>query len=149
VEGAIPAQFQRPFPLLVLPPVARQCYPFYEEAKPMPMVRDPSVLKAVYLEAARLINERSIPTEILSAPRTVFRYFSRDYVNLRSDGVFSKHLANQALVVRDSGARTASAVPPASRAFRSGVVFIVPCSSRPRSTSCYTTRAKKRSIRKW
>jgi hypothetical protein len=68
----------------------------------MPTVRYPAVLKAVYLEAARLINGRSIPTEILSAPRTVFRYFSRDYVNLRTDGVFPKHLANQALVIRDS-----------------------------------------------
>ncbi len=69
----------------------------------MPTVRDPAVLKAVYLETARLVHERSIPTEILSAPRTVFRYFSRDYVNLRTDGVFPKRLANQALVVRDSG----------------------------------------------
>jgi hypothetical protein len=68
----------------------------------MPTVRDPAVLKAVYLEAARLISERAIPSEILSAPRTVFRYFSRDYVNLRPDGVFPKRLANQALVVRDS-----------------------------------------------
>ena len=68
----------------------------------MPTVRDPAVLKAVYLETARLISERSIPTEILSAPRTLFRYFSREYVSLRADGVFSRHLANRALVVRDS-----------------------------------------------
>jgi hypothetical protein len=37
----------------------------------MPTVRYPAVLKAVYLEAARLINGRSIPTEILSAPRAL------------------------------------------------------------------------------
>jgi hypothetical protein len=68
----------------------------------MPTVRTPAVLKAVYAEASRLIKERSIPTELLAAPRTVFHYFSRDYVNLRFNGVFPRRLANQALVVRGS-----------------------------------------------
>lgn len=68
----------------------------------MPTVRAPAVLKAVYLEASRLIKEHSIPTEIVRAPRTVFRYFGRDYVHLRADGVFPRRLANQALVVCDS-----------------------------------------------
>ncbi len=47
-----------------------------------PTCSSPRFLKAVYLQASRLIRERSIPTEILAAPRRVFRYFSRDHINL-------------------------------------------------------------------
>ena len=71
----------------------------------MPTVRDPAVLKAVYLETARLVHERSIPTEILSAPRTdLFATSAAPTMSTSAPTVFlPKRLANQALVVRDSG----------------------------------------------
>jgi len=68
----------------------------------VPTAKHPAVLKAVFEEASRLIAAGGIPTEILAAPRSAYRYFSRDYVTLRPDGVFPKQAANQALIVRDS-----------------------------------------------
>lgn len=78
----------------------------------MPIVRDPALLKAVYLEAARLIQERLMPDELIFAPRTVYRYFKREYLTLRPDGVYPKRLAEEALVVRDaSGTNRFSGAP--------------------------------------
>jgi hypothetical protein len=78
----------------------------------MPTVRNTAILKAVYVETSRLIKERSIPSEIVAASRTVFRYFSRDHVHLRTDGVFPRLLANQTLVVRDSMGTNRFSGPP-------------------------------------
>lgn len=69
----------------------------------MPTVQSPAVLKAVYLEASKLIRQHAIPTEILGPPRRVFHYFDRTYIRRTASGDFARLAANEAaLVVRDS-----------------------------------------------
>jgi len=67
----------------------------------MPRVTRPAALKAVYEEASRKIRAREIPTELIMPDRILYRAFDEKYVTINGDGFFRRHLANQALVIRD------------------------------------------------
>jgi hypothetical protein len=69
----------------------------------LPIAKSHPLLKAVYLEASRLIAARSVPTELVAATRTLYRSFDRKYLTVTSAGIFPRKDANQALVVRDQG----------------------------------------------
>lgn len=67
----------------------------------MPRVNFPHLLRAVYDEATRLIERRQIPTELVSADNILVRSFDLEHATINTQGIFPKHSANAALVVRD------------------------------------------------
>jgi hypothetical protein len=85
----------------------------------MPRLYFPELLRAVYHEASRLIEQRQIPTEMIPASATLFRSFDRHHASINSQGVFPRQSANAALLVRDqfvdqnrySGKSMASDIP--------------------------------------
>ena len=72
----------------------------------MPSVRYPSVLRAVYHEAARLITQRrQVPTELVVGDPDLYRSFPVKYFTRNKDGIFPRDAANKAaLIIRDAGA---------------------------------------------
>lgn len=67
----------------------------------MPRVMSAHLLRAVYAEAARLIEARRIPTELIPAMATLYRSFDQQYANINTQGVFPRQAANSALAIRD------------------------------------------------
>jgi hypothetical protein len=72
----------------------------------MPRAMYAHLLRAVYDEATRLIEQRKIPTEMIFKSATLFRGFDQKHTSINTQGVFPKQNANAALLIRDQNTDT-------------------------------------------